>query len=161
MMSNAGDEAAVRAATEGFYLALDQLLQGNGNQAMSDAWLHEDFVTTVHPFGHWARSWPEVWATWLEIEAVFGFYKGHQDRTDRIGGIHELKVAVLGDVAHTTSIFRSKMYLTDGTTTGLNVNCTNILHRKNGSWKLVHHHPDQASPEFVAAVQKMVEGGQR
>jgi ketosteroid isomerase-like protein len=160
-MGNTADEDAVRAATEDFYLALDELLQGRGNQAMSDVWLHEEFVTTVHPLGHWARGWKEVWATWQEIEAVWGFYKGHKQRTDRIGGIHDLRVAVLGDVAYSISVFRSKMYLADNTTIGLNVNCTNVLQRSNGGWKLVHHHPDQAPPEFIAGIQRMIEAGQR
>jgi ketosteroid isomerase-like protein len=154
------EDEAVRLAIEGFYQVLDDLLLGKGNQAMSDAWLHEDFVTTVHPLGHWARGWKEVWATWQEIEAVWGFYKGHQQRSDRSSGIHELKFAVFGDVAHSISIFRSKMYMADGTTIGLNVNCTNVLHRNSGTWKVVHHHPDQAPADFVASIQKMVEAGQ-
>src|SRR4051812_25926885 len=110
-MGDQGDEEAVRLATVGFYQALDELLLGRGNQAMQAAWLHENFVTTVHPLGHWARGWQEVWATWQEIEAVWGFYKGHQGRTDGMSGVHELKVAVHGDVGHTISIFRSKMYM--------------------------------------------------
>jgi ketosteroid isomerase-like protein len=155
------EDENVRKATEGFYEALDALLLGKGDQAMSDAWVHADYVTTVHPLGHWARGWKEVWATWQEIGAVWSFYKGHKDRTDRSSGIHELQVSVLGDAAFSISIFRSKMFMPDGKIIGLNVNCTNVLEKTSAGWKIVHHHPDQAPPDFVAEIQKMVEQGQR
>jgi ketosteroid isomerase-like protein len=151
----------VRRATEGFYTALDDLCLGKGDQAMSDAWVHADYVSTVHPLGHWARGWKEVWATWQEIAAVWSFYKGHAGRTDRMSNIHDLKVSVLRDSAFTVSIFRSKMYMPEGKIIGLNVNCTNVLEKTAAGWKVVHHHPDQATPEFVAEIQKMVEAAQR
>ncbi len=125
---------------------------------MNEIWHHADFVTTGHPFGHWARGWTEVWATWEEGAAVFATYKGHEGRSDNIGGIHELKVTVLGDVAHGTGVYKSKLYMSDGEL-NLRANCTNIAHRVNGVWKLVHHHADQAPPEWQAAIGRMVQAG--
>jgi ketosteroid isomerase-like protein len=155
----ATEEEAVIAATQKFYDALEDLLQGRSADAMSEACLHDDFVTTVHPFGHWARGWKEVFATWQEVGAIFSLYRGHANRDDRIGNIYDLRVAVLGDVAYTTGVFKSLLYLTFGEAT-LKVNCTNILHKRDGVWKVVHHHPDQASPDYQAKLGRMVQEAQ-
>jgi ketosteroid isomerase-like protein len=149
----------VRTATLQFYRALDDLLLGKGTQAMSQAWHHDEYVTTVHPFGHWARGWDEVWATWNEIAAIFSFYRGHADRTDGIGAIHDLRIAVLGDVAYTIGVYKSCLYLPAGETL-LSVNCTNVLQKRDGAWKIVHHHPDQAPADYQAAVARLVESAQ-
>jgi len=154
----ATDEA--REAILRFYQALDDLLSGKGSEGMSEAWSHDDFVTTVHPFGHWARGWKEVWATWEEIGAVFSFYRGHADRDDNIGDVHDLRVTVLGDVAYSIGIYKSCLYLPEGETR-LSVNCTNLAQRRDGVWKIIHHHPDQATADYQAAVGRMVERGQK
>jgi len=156
-MAKVEDEA--RAAVLRMYEALDHLLLGRGTEPMREAWHHADFVTTVHPFGHWARGWAEVWATWEEIAAVFSMYRGHADRQDGIGAIHGLHVAVLGDAAYATGIYKSCLYLPEGETR-LSVNCTNVLLQRDGAWKIVHHHPDQAPPDYQAALGRMVESAQ-
>lgn len=150
------DEAA--KAIYKFYDALEDLLLARGTEAMNQIWHHGDYVTTVHPFGHWARGWTEVWATWEEVPAVFATYKGHAQRTDTIGGIHELHVNVTGDAAYGTGVYKSRLYMSDGPI-DLRVNCTNIAHRVNGVWKLVHHHADQAPPDWQAAIGRMVQAG--
>lgn len=156
-------EAEAKKATLRFYQALDDLILGKGTKDMSDAWHHVDYVSTVHPFGHWAQGWQEVWATWEEIAAAFSCYRGHAHRTDGIGTIFGLKVNVLGDVAYTIGVYKSRLYIPDvpGGVTGLNVNCTNVVQKREGVWKMVHHHADQATPEFQAALARLVEAGQR
>lgn len=152
------DEEAATKSLYAFYDALDGLLQGGGTQRMSDIWHHGEYVTTVHPFGGWARGWAEVWATWEEGAAVFAVYKGHVGRNEPIGGIHELSVAVRGDVAYGTSIYKSTLYMSDAVLK-LKVNCTDIAHRIDGVWKIVHHHADQAPPDWQAAIGRMVQSG--
>ena len=154
-MGSTEEEAAKAIHT--FYDALDMALRGNA-APMESAWHHVDYATTVHPFGHWARGWAEVWATWQEIAAVFGIYKGHETRSDPIGRILDMKVGVLGDAAYGASVFESKLYLADGPLI-LHVNCTNVVHKLDGAWKVVHHHPDQAPPEWTATIGKMVQAG--
>jgi ketosteroid isomerase-like protein len=156
-MTREEDEA--RQATSEFYQALDDLLLGKGLERMQQIWQHADFVTTVHPFGHWARGWTEVWTTWQEIAAVFSYYKGHRTRSDGIGNIHDLKLTILGDSAYAIGVYKSCLYLPEGDTR-MSVNCTNILRRQNGVWKIVHHHPDQAPPEVQRAIAGMVEAAQ-
>jgi len=141
-----------------FYDALDELLRSRSVGAMLEIWHHTDHVATSHPFGSWARGWTEVKVNWEEGAAVFATYQGHATRTDRIGGIHDLNVVVVGDVAYGTGIYRSKLYMSDGELV-LTLNCTNIVQRIDGVWKIVHHHADQAQPEWQAAIGRMVETG--
>lgn len=149
------EEAALEATNE-FYRALVGLLEGKGTEPMSDCWHHDDSVTTVHPFGHWARGWKEVYATWQEVAAVFSLYKGHADRDDHVGAISGLRVSVLGDVAYTIGVWEAKMYLPFGEAS-MKVNCTNILQKRDGVWKIVHHHPDQAGPDFQEKLGRMIQ----
>ena len=44
-----------------------------------------------------------MWATWEEGAAVWAVYRGHAQRTDGIGGIHGLQVALHGDTAYGTN----------------------------------------------------------
>lgn len=151
------EEDATRVFHE-LYEALDDLLRGSGTQKMGELWHHGDYVTSSHPFGDWARGWAEVWATWEEAGAVWSVYQGHADRTDRIGGIHGLRVAVRGDTAYGTSVYRSKLYMSEGPLE-LKVNCTDVVHRIDGVWKVVHHHADQAPPSWQARIGQMVQQG--
>jgi ketosteroid isomerase-like protein len=141
-----------------FYDALEDLLRARGIGSMIEIWHHTEYVTTSHPFGSWARGWTEVNVNWEEGAAVFGIYKGHAARTDKIGGIHDLKVVVVGDAAYGTGIYKSKLYMSDREL-DLCLNCTNIVHRIDGVWKIVHHHADQAPPDWQAAIGRMVEAG--
>jgi len=151
------EEAAAKAINR-FYDALEDLLRGRGTASMAEIWHHNDYVTTAHPFGNWARGWTEVWANWEEAAAVFSTYRGHDGRTDPIGGITELKVAVTGDAAYGTGVYKSTLYMSGGPLL-LSANCTNIVHRIDGVWKIVHHHSDQAPPDWQGQIGKMVQAG--
>ena len=155
----ATEEEAVLEATNKFYGALVGLLEKEGAEPMQDCWHQDENVTTVHPFGHWARGWKEVYATWQEVGAVFSLYNGHAGRDDHVGAIHDLRVSVLGDVAYTIGVWTAKMYLPFGEAS-MKVNCTNILHKRDGVWKIVHHHPDQAGPDFQQKLGRMVQEAQ-
>lgn len=150
-------EHPARIAILNFYGALEGLLQGHGTSAMEDAWHHIDEATLVHPYGHWARGWREVYATWQEVGSIFSHYQGHRGRSEGIGDIHDLHVYVVGDSAHSVGHYRSTVHFADGTRQ-LNVNCTNIATCRAGVWKVIHHHPDQATPEFQEALGRMVTG---
>jgi len=151
-------ESEVTKVFYALYDALDDLLQCRGTARMLALWHHGDSVTTSHPYGAWARGWAEVSATWEEAAAGFAAYQGHVGRSDAIGASHDLCVSVWGDVAYGTSIFRSKLYMSEGEL-NLKVNCTDILHRIDGVWKVVHHHADQAPPEWQARIGQMVQLG--
>jgi ketosteroid isomerase-like protein len=143
-MSN--DEELVVAAAKRFYDAIEKMVRGEGLDAMRDAWHHTNRVTGGHPSGEWAEGWDEIWATW-EVFAGFG-------RSDRGGSsVRGLKAHVYGDVAYTTCIFVASPALG-----GEALACTNVLHRADGVWKIVHHHADKA-PGMGAALEKIALGG--
>lgn len=149
-------EEEVRKAALQFYQALDDLLLNKGVDSMNETWHHEDCTSTVHPFGHWASGWDEVWACWQESAAVFSYYHGHKDRQDGIGTIHDLRVTVVGDMAFTIGVYKSMMYFPDHPRP-LSVNCTDVFLKRNGEWKIVHHHADQAPPDYQNALARMLE----
>jgi ketosteroid isomerase-like protein len=140
------EEEHVRAATHRFYEAIEQVITGKGLAAMRDAWHHDVPVSSAHPMGDWAHGWDEVFATWgvfasLGNEALAG------------STIRDLRVHVHGDVAHTTCVFVGSPTLGSPT-----LNCTNVLRRVQGVWKIVHHHPDKDAG-VAAALEGMAAGG--
>lgn len=154
--NNNDDEELVRNVTLAFYQALDDLLRNKGTAAMRQLWHHEACTSTVHPFGHWALGWEEVWASWQETAAVFSYYRGHAGRKEGIGTIHDLRVKVLGDMAFTVGVYKALVHFPDRSRT-LSVNCTNVLIKLAGVWKLVHHHSDQADEDYQKAIGRLVE----
>ncbi|HLK36639.1 MAG TPA: nuclear transport factor 2 family protein [Polyangiaceae bacterium] len=137
------DESEVLAATKRFYDAIEKMVVGEGAGPMREAWHHTPRVTSAHPTGEWARGWEEVSATW-DIFATFG--KPGTGGTE----IRDIRVYVYGDIAYTTSVF-----VAAPSWGGAKLNCTNILHRVNGVWKVIHHHPDRA-PSMEASLNRMV-----
>jgi ketosteroid isomerase-like protein len=136
------DEIEVEAAARRFYQAIEQMVSGQGLDAMRDAWHQTDRVTSGHPSGEWSRGWDEVWATW-EVFSSFG-------RADRGGTqIKSLQAHVYGDTAYTTCVF-----IASPSFGGDEMQCTNVLHRVDGVWKIVHHHADK-SPRMGAALEKI------
>jgi ketosteroid isomerase-like protein len=139
------DEEQVLAAARRFYDAIEDMVSGRGLESMRSAWHHTDRVTGGHPSGGWAEGWDEIWATW-EVFAAFG-------RADRAGSkIRDLKAYVYGDVAYTTCNFVASPAFG-----GETLSCTNVLHRTDGMWKIIHHHADK-SPAMGAALEKIARG---
>jgi ketosteroid isomerase-like protein len=155
-MAKNEEEEAVRIAVVAFYRALDHLLCNRGTDEMERIWHHEDCVSTVHPFGHWAKGWDEVWACWQESAAVFSYYRGHVGLTEGIGTIHDPKITVVGDMAFVIGVYKSLMHFPDRTRP-LSVNCTEVLIKRGGVWKMAHHHADQANDDYQKALARMVE----
>jgi hypothetical protein len=141
------EEEEIGAAAMRFYDGLEAMISGRGLELMRDAWHHTARVTSGHPSGSWAEGWDEVLATW-EVFAAFG----HPQR----GGtrVRDLKVhAYGGDLAYTTCTFTASPAFG-----GDSLSCTNVLHRVDGVWKVVHHHADK-SPSIGAAFEKLAREG--
>ncbi len=140
------DEQEVIAAASRLYEAIEQMASGKGLDAMSDAWHHNDRVTTGHPSGDWAQGWDEVWATW-QVFASFG--KAGRGGTS----FRDMKAHVYGDIAYTTCTFVSSAAFGGDT-----MSCTNVLQRTNGVWKVIHHHADK-SPSMGPALERLLAEG--
>lgn len=136
-------EREVEAATRRFYDAIETMITGGGVDAMSDAWHHTDQVTSRHPIDNWSLGWEQIWATW-QFTSSFG-------RPDRAGGkVLDLRVHVYGDVAYATVSFQAAP-----SWGGEKLMCTNVLLKKDGAWKVIHHHADP-SPAMQAALEGML-----
>ena len=133
----------IRTATEFFYQAIEAMSSGEGLEKMCAAWHQTPRATTSHPAGDWSIGWAEINTSW-EVFATFG-------APDRGGSsISNLQVHNYGgDLAYTTCVFQASPAFS-----GDKVNCTNVLHRVDGVWKIIHHHPDR-SPEITAAFEKL------
>ena len=139
-----GEEESVIAATKRFYDALEQMMTGKGAGPIADAWHHTDRVSTAHPMGTWAHGWDEIAATW-EVFASLG-------RPENAGSqVRDLKAHVYGDIAYTTGVFIVAPFAGSA-----QLNITNILHRVEGVWKIIHHHADKA-PSIEASLEKLAE----
>jgi ketosteroid isomerase-like protein len=137
------DEQAVSDAVRFFYLAIEDMVDGRGLEKMEQAWHQNERVTTKHPMSDWAVGWEEVLTTW-QIANTFG-------KPGRGGSkLLDLKVHLYGDVAYTTCVFHSSPEWGNE-----KLMCTNVLHKVDGMWKLVHHHADN-SPGMMAALERMI-----
>jgi len=138
------EKEAVLAAARRFYDALEDLMSGRGRQNMDEAWHHMASVTSSHPIGDWAYGWDEVAATW-DVFAGIG-------RPDLSGSkITDLRGCVCGDLAYTTCIFHTAPIVGE-----FKLNCTNVLQKVDGVWKVVHHHPDKDA-RIGEALQRIAE----
>jgi len=137
------EEREVEAAVRRFYDAIETMVGGGGVDAMSEAWHHTDRVTSRHPIDDWSVGWEQIWATW-QFTASFG-------RADRGGGklVHS-RIFVYGDVAYATVVFEAAP-----SWGGERMMCTNVLLKKDGAWKIIHHHADP-SPGMQAALERML-----
>ena len=136
------DETEVLAAAHRFYAAIEDIIVGKGMAALSETWHHTPRVSSGHPTGEWAYGWDEVAATW-EVFASLG-------KPENAGSsVRDLRPQVYGDLAYVTGVFQASP-----SWGGASLNVTNILHRANGVWKLVHHHVDKA-PSMERSLDQM------
>jgi ketosteroid isomerase-like protein len=140
------DEKDVLAAVVRFYEAIEAMISGKGLDAMRAAWHHAPDVSTAHPAGTWAHGWEEVDATW-EVFASFG---KPENAGTRIG---ELKVHVQGDVGWVTGVFTAAPSFGS-----VQMNITDVLARRDGAWKIVHHHADK-TPSMEKDLERMADEG--
>ena len=127
------EDAAVTAAVERFYAAIEALVTGRGTQLMKEAWHHTEPGHRGAPARRVVGyGWEEILATW-EVVAGLGV-------ADNFGShIRGLQVRVYGDCAYSTCVFVAGPRFGRAT-----VNCTNVLVRADGEWKIVHHHADKS-----------------
>jgi ketosteroid isomerase-like protein len=124
----------LQSAHDRFYEALNELIATDDVKLMPTAWHHDDDVTTTHPMGHWAIGWEEVWATWKIL---------NQSLSDGGVTVTDLHVVVCGDVAYTLGV-EHVTFVVEGQRVTFDANTTNIYRRKDGAWRMIHHHPDKA-----------------
>ena len=119
-------EEKVLAANQRFYAALENL----DFEAMEEVWLHEDWVGCVHPGWELLEGWEAVAESWRRIF----------ENTQRMKvGVSSIILRVEGDTAWVNCIEEVTSSYSSGFSTA-SVQATNIFVRRDGDWRLVHHH---------------------
>lgn len=130
----AADEtnAAVKAAADQFYSALNTLFTGDAGP-MEDLWSHADDVTYMGPAGGFQKGWEAVRASWEQQAAM------------KLGGRvapEDMQIAVGKDIAITHNYEVGENVDKDGNPEKVSIRATNVFRNENGQWKMIGHHTD-------------------
>jgi len=120
------DEAEVLTANQAFYQALAEL----NIEKMISIWWQENWISCLHPGWDLLLGWEEVMESWRNI-----FNSTTQMRVD----IARPLVRVQGDVAWVSCVENVTSTYETGFETAV-MEATNILVRRNGEWRMAHHH---------------------
>ena len=124
-------EDGVRKASNQFYDALNRMVNGDA-APMRDIWYSDTNVTTMHPVGGRQVGSNEVLNSWKDIAEL---------SEDGEVNLNDQLIRTDGDLAYELGREQVKVTLA-GKTVSSEVRVTNIYRRKEGSWKIVHHHTD-------------------
>ena len=133
----------VRAASAKFYAALNKMVNGDSS-AMDECWWHEGSVTAMHPIGGRTPGWDGVEESFAGVAGLSS------------GGSVALKDQVIevgGDMAYEIGLEDGTVTLA-GTPVAIDHRVTNVYRRKDGAWRMVHHHTD-ISPAMLDVLAKM------
>ena len=139
-------ESEVRAASEKFYSALNQLnhmLKGDAGP-MAEAWSHGATVTTMHPAGARETGWDKVGGTWGEFAKLCS---GGQVK------LSDQHIHAAGDMAYEVGVEQGHVTM-GGQNVNIDHRVTNVYRRHSGTWKIVHHHTD-LSPAMINLLGKL------
>lgn len=120
------DEQEVLAVNQAFYEALQNL----DLEKMGDVWWHENWVKCVHPGRDLIEGWEEVWESWTNIFRSTEYLRV---------AISRPLVRVVGDAAWVSCIENVTSTLGSDFATAM-IEATNIFVRREGQWRMVHHH---------------------
>jgi ketosteroid isomerase-like protein len=141
-MSSPEDE--VRTASKRFYVALNQMANGD-DRAMAAAWSQGPSVTTQHPVKGRQVGWSQVQESFHQFSRVA---TAGQLRLD------DQLIQVVGDFAYELGVERGSLKL-GSHPVQVDSRATNIYRRESGEWKLVHHHSD-LSANMVEALEQLM-----
>ncbi|MEE8518175.1 MAG: nuclear transport factor 2 family protein [Dehalococcoidia bacterium] len=125
-MVEPSDADAALAANQAFYSAFESL----DIDVMKSAWDDEAAVTCVHPGWVMLRGWDDVMASWERIM---------DNATMMQFIVTDAEASVEGDWAWVTCT-ENLTSVVNAQVNGARVQTTNILHKRDGKWRLVHHH---------------------
>ena len=128
----AGDIVGVRAASDAFYSALNEMFVGNIT-SMDNVWSHEDDVTQLGPMGGRLVGWESVGAEWRREAAL------------KLGGTvsaEHVEVVAGPCMGFTVTDEVGQNMTANGKPIEVRFRATNIFRKEAGGWKMVHHHTD-------------------
>jgi ketosteroid isomerase-like protein len=127
-------ETAVAAANLAFYRALE----ARDLSAMDQVWLHDESVGCVHPGWHRLNGWSEVRRSW---ENIFANARRWTVTCE------DVRIHVLENVAWVTCVELLTLSGADADDDPARMQATNIFARRDGVWRLVHHHASTFATE--------------
>jgi len=128
----AGDIVGVRAASDAFYSALNEMFVGNIT-SMDNVWSHEDDVTQLGPMGGRLVGWESVGAEWRREASL------------KLGGTvsaEHVEVVAGPCMGFTVTDEVGQNMTANGKPIEVRFRATNIFRKESGAWKMVHHHTD-------------------
>lgn len=132
MLMPADDQAAVVAAQERWYAALNAMLRGDP-EPLADVYSHAEDVCYMPAEGGLRIGWDNVWRDWQ-----------NQARLSRGGRVEEIRsqVVVCGDMAFAMTLAECVLNIAENDESWEEVRETSIFRREGGEWKMVAHHAD-------------------
>ena len=127
-----GDSAAVTAAVDQFYAALNTMFTGDAGP-MKEVWSHADDVTYMGPAGGFQNGWPEIEKVWDDTAAL------------KLGGKvvpEKMEMRIGEDLAYTFNYEVGENFDQNGVRQQVSIRATNIFRNENGQWKMIGHHTD-------------------
>ena len=128
----AGDIVGVRAASDAFYSALNEMFVGNIT-SMDNVWSHEDDVTQLGPMGGRLVGWDSVGAEWRREASL------------KLGGTvsaEHVEIVAGPCMGFTVTDEVGQNMTANGKPIEVRFRATNIFRKESGAWKMVHHHTD-------------------
>ena len=125
-------EAAVLAAVNHFYAALNQLFTGEV-KPMTDLWSHAPDVTYMGPSGEFQSGWPQILKEWE--------FQGSK----KLGGKvvpADIHIMLGTDMAVACDIEQGENTNANGEVQKVSIRATNIFRKEGGQWKMIGHHTD-------------------
>ena len=117
----------------------------NGDASdMAEVWSHSADVTTMHPVGGRQVGWEEVADSWDGVAGI---------SSNGTVTLKDQHIRVIGDVAYQLGTEHVEMTLAGKQIQGA-LRVTNVYHREDGTWKLIHHHTDTDPAMQEALPQK-------
>jgi ketosteroid isomerase-like protein len=136
-------EEDVRKVSKQFYNALTSMVKGNADP-MGEIWSHDKTATAMHPIGGRDVGWTAVKNSFEQVAGL---------ATDGKVELKDQLIHVVGDVAYELGIEIGQIKLA-GNQVNIEHRVTNIYQRKDGAWKMIHHHGD-ISPAMLEVLNKL------
>jgi ketosteroid isomerase-like protein len=125
----------IREAHDRFYLALNAIFTGDLDP-MREIWDDAPDVTQCGPFGGRLVGYHAVLRDFEQASARVG--GGHVEAKD------VLVRAEIGDIGFTVCLEEGQNIDLEGNRIAVRHRATNVFRRAGDSWKLIHHHTDEA-----------------
>lgn len=136
------EERRVMEVNRLFYQALSDL----DIQAMEEVWLHDDYVSCVHPGWPALHGWGDVRGSWLRI---FANTMRHRVEPGAVS------ITVMGEVGWVTCSEHISTVSETGESVSLAA-ANNLFVRTPLGWKMVLHHASQVPVESAEPLPPLV-----